>query len=1560
MIRGSAINQDGASNGLTAPNGPSQEHVIRQALATAGLTPTDIDAVEAHGTGTTLGDPIEAQALLATYGQNRNPQNPLWLGTLKSNIGHTQAAAGVGGIIKMVQAMHHHTLPKTLHADQPTPHVDWNTGAVTLLTEPIPWPETGRPHRAGISSFGVSGTNAHLILEQAPAAADTASAADEPELPGLLPWVVSARGEQALRAQAAQLRPLAAGSGVATALGRSDLDIGHSLAVSRSPLTDRAVVLAADRAELLGGLDALRRGERARNVVTGSATGQARTAFLFTGQGSQHPGMGRELHAAFPVFADAYDTICEHLDPHLPHPLKTIVFADDNTPQAALLHQTQYTQPALFALEVALYRLLEHHGVTPDLLLGHSVGEIAAAHTAGVLNLTDACTLVTARGRLMQSAPTGGTMTAIQATENEIRTSLAPYTGLLDLAAVNGPTSTVITGDTRAATQLAQTWREKGRKTTNLTVSHAFHSPHMDGILNDFHHIAATLTYTPPHTPLISNITGHIATTEELSSPDYWTRQLRHTVRFHDGIQTLHHNNITTCLELGPAPILTALTRNSGTEEEEGRAINATPLLRPGHPEPHTYTTALARCHADGVDVDWGRFLRGGRTVPLPTYPYQYERYWLSAPATPLARAAGHHGHPVLDGGTELAGGGGLLFTGGLDVRAEPWLADHTIAGDVMLPGAGVVELALYAARRAGAGAVSELALERPLLAGRPVAVQLAVGAPADDGSRSLALYSRPADSPETGWIRHATGTLAPAGPAAPPGHLTPWPPQDASPVPLDGLYSRLAERGYAYGAAFQGLRALWRDGADLYAEVAPPAEVSGGGGFLLHPAALDAALHALLGAGGPESGDDARLLVPFAWRGLTLYGDFDAEGPLRVRLRRGEGAAYRLLVADGTGAPVLDADELALRELPSATARPAGGASLFALHWTGVTLDGPTPAGPWAVAGPDGDGARDAVRAGGVTVRAHAGLDELLRSPDGGTGVPEVVVLTPGAPAAHSDLAATGAETREVLGAVQRWLADERCASSRLVLLTRDAVAVEEGERPDPALAAVWGLVRAAQSEHPGRFTLIDTDGRSESLRGLVPAAASDEPQLALRAGRLLVPRLRVHTPGPADAAPFGAHSRVLITGGLGSLGRLVTRHLTERHGVRELVLTGRRGLGTPGAEEFVAGLEATGVRVTVAACDAGDRAALAAVLEGLAQPPTAVVHSAGVLDDTVVEGLTPERLDAVLRPKAEAAVHLHELTRHLDLSAFVLFSSLAGTVGSAGQGNYAAANAFLDALAHRRHAEGLPAVSLAWGLWADGGEEGAEGAAAPGGGLGGELGATDLRRLSRSGVTALPVEEGLALFDAAVADAAPVLVPARLDLSGLDARSAPAVLRALAPAAAPRGPAAERPAEDPAAVLRDRLAGAPRNEQRHIVLEAVRAEVATVLGHASQERVAAADRFQDMGFDSLTSLELRNRLSSVTGVRLPPTLVFDHPTPGALAVRLASDLAVGPDASDEPAESAEPHGSGGAPSGTEGADGPGHDNALDTMTTDELVRLALGAGRTDQPRHGTDGDSR
>ncbi|MFF4661386.1 type I polyketide synthase, partial [Streptomyces sp. NPDC001381] len=589
------------------------------ALAAGGLVPGDVDAVEAHGTGTALGDPIEAQALIATYGQDR--ERPLWLGSVKSNIGHTQAAAGVAGVIKMVLAMHHGVLPRTLHVDAPSSHVDWSAGAVELLTQEQEWAgEEGRPRRAAVSAFGVSGTNAHVVLEQPVGEEPSVSSGAEVPVSSVVPWVVSARSRAALREQAGRLAEFVAGVGAVDVAS-----IAGSLVRSRSVFEHRAVVLGADREELLGGLEAVAAGESATGVVTGEVGEGGRTAFLFAGQGSQRLGMGRELYEEYPVFADAFDAVCAHLDPQLELPLVDVVFGED----ADLLNRTEYAQPALFALEVALFRLLESWGVRPDVLAGHSIGEIAAAHVAGVWSLADACRLVVARGRLMQALPAGGAMVAVQASEDEVLPLLGDEVGV---AAVNGPRAVVISGVAEAVGEIADRFRGEGRKVTALRVSHAFHSPLMEPMLDDFRKVADSLSYEQPRTPIVSTVTG-AAAAEELTSPDYWVEHVRATVRFAAAVRTLDgQDNVRRFLELGPDGTLTALAQavvdgESGVDRDPPVFVTA---LRKDRPEPRSVLSALAGVFVSGGTVEWPLMLGdgGAGTTGLPTYAFQHQRYW--------------------------------------------------------------------------------------------------------------------------------------------------------------------------------------------------------------------------------------------------------------------------------------------------------------------------------------------------------------------------------------------------------------------------------------------------------------------------------------------------------------------------------------------------------------------------------------------------------------------------------------------------------------------------------------------------------------------------------------------------------------------------------------------------------------------------------------------------------------------------------------------------------------------------------------------------------------------
>ncbi|HXA87448.1 MAG TPA: SDR family NAD(P)-dependent oxidoreductase, partial [Mycobacterium sp.] len=1751
VVRGSAVNQDGASNGLTAPNGPSQQRVVRAALANAGLSAAEVDVVEGHGTGTTLGDPIEAQALLATYGQGRGSAEPLWLGSIKSNMGHTQAAAGVAGVIKMVQAMRHEMLPATLHVDVPSPHVDWSAGSVSLLTDARPWPAepaNGRARRAGVSSFGISGTNAHVIVEAAPA--ESAGEAGPPQ--PVLPWVVSAKSAAALGAQAARLAEHVRAHG-----GLDVADVGWSLA-GRSAFEHRGVVVGGDRDGLLTGLDELVDDDLGGSVIRGTATPAGKTVFVFPGQGSQMLGMGMGLHAGYPVFAEAFNTVVGELDRHLLRPLREVMWGHDET----LLNTTEFAQPALFAVEVALFRLLESWGVHPDFVMGHSVGELSAAHVAGVLSLENAAVLVAARGRFMQALPPGGSMFAVHATEEEVRPLLGADVGI---AAINGPASVVISGEHHAAMAIANQLRADGRRVHQLAVSHAFHSPLMEPMIDEFGTAAAGLAIGQPSIPIVSNVTGQLAG-DDFASAAYWKRHVREAVRFADSIRFAHSAGANRFFEVGPSSGLIA----SIEESLPDAPVLTMSALRKDRPEPATLMNAVAHGFVAGMDVDWRGVLGKANFVELPTYAFERRRFWLSGAST-AADAAGlgleASEHPLLGAVVELPATGGVVLTGRLSPSAQGWLADHAVGGVVLFPGAGFVELAIRAGDEVGCGVVDELNLAAPLVlsASGSVAVQVVVGGPDEQGARAISVFSRAeAGSP---WLLHAEGALS-AGSVQPTADLSVWPPVGAVAVDIGDGYERLAERGYGYGPAFQGLTAMWRRGDEVFAEVTLPADAGvSAAGFGVHPVMLDAALHAVMLA--PETGlagtaglTEGSVLVPFSWQHLSLHAA--GASAARARIAPTGPSAVSIELADGLGLPVLSVASMVARPVSERQLKAAlsgsGRDRLFEVIWSPATG---IPAGSAVDAAP---------------------TYEVFESE----------------PAAGDAVAGAYAATHKALAVVQSWLTERD--SGVLLVATRGAVALPGEDVTDLAGAAVWGLVRSAQTEHPGRIVLVDVDGRLD-VEGADAVLAASEPQMLLRGGQaytarvhgsravhgVLVPpdgvpwrlgmsstgtfenlrlepipdadaplapgqvrvatramaanfrdvmialglypdedaamgveasgvvletasgdgrfavgdpvtglfpegtgaiavtdeRLMIKLPagwsyadaatapvvfttayyalsalaevkagqrvlvhaaaggvgmaavqlarhwglevfatasrgkwdtlramgfdddhiadsrtlefedkfravtdgrgvdvvldslagdfvdaslrlvapsgvflemgktdirdpgvvaeqhagvryrafdlfeaGPdhiqrmlADlAALFGedvlrplpvttfdvrrapaalrylsqarhvgkvvmmmpdawAAGTVLITGATGMAGSALARHVVARHGVRHLVLVSRRGLDTPGSAELGAELAAVGAQVQVVACDAADREALAKVIADIPvqHPLSAVMHAAGVLDDAVVTSLTPERVDAVLRAKVDAAWNLHELTQDLDVAAFVLFSSMAGLVGSSGQANYAAANSFLDALATHRQAHGLPAISLAWGLWDQASD------------MTGALASVDFARFARDGIVAMSSHEALELLDTAMIVDEPFVLPAHIDSVALRAKfdggTLPPMFVDLINAPARRQVDDSLAAAKSKSALLQRLEGLPEDEQHAILLDLVRSHIATVLGTSSPEAIDPDRAFQELGFDSLTAVEMRNRLKAATGLALSPTLIFDYPNSAALA---------------------------------------------------------------------------
>ncbi|MFC4536968.1 SDR family NAD(P)-dependent oxidoreductase [Sphaerisporangium dianthi] len=1303
VLRGSAVNSDGASNGLTAPNGPSQQRVIRQALANAGLSASDVDAVEAHGTGTTLGDPIEAQALLATYGQDRD--RPLWLGSLKSNIAHAQAAAGVAGVIKMVQAMRHGQLPKTLHVDEPTPKVDWSDGNIRLLTEATAWPENGHPRRAAVSSFGLSGTNGHVIIEQAPPAAPDETPARPAGRASAVPLVVSARSSDALRAQAAHLL-----SHLASSPGPAPVDLAFSLATTRAALEHRAVVVAADREELLRGLRAVAEGRAAADVVCDVARPDRRVASMFTGQGAQRLGMGRELHAEFPVFAEAFDAAVAELDKHLaPHlarhsdgppaglaaesaagqaaeqvsgrvaglvggrltgdaagSLRDVLWGSD----AAVLDRTVFAQAGLFAFEVALFRLVESWGVRPDFVAGHSIGEIAAAHVAGVLSLADAAALVAARGTLMQALPSGGAMVAIGAGEEEVAAALealqaragAAGSALVGIAAVNGPASVVVSGDERAVLEVAGEFEASGRKVRRLRVSHAFHSPLMDPMLAEFASVVEGLSFSAPRVPVVSALTGELA--EGLDSPGYWVRHVREPVRFADAVRTLESNGVTRFVEVGPDAVLSGIGPDCVAQDGDSVFV---PLSRRDRDEERQAVLALAQAHARGMAVDWPAFFagRGARRVDLPTYAFQRLHYWAESTSGP----------------------------------------------------------------------------------------------------------SGPADLGESGfWDALRQEDLA-------------------------SLADRLDVAPDALGEVVPALSDLWDDHRD----------------------------HNVV--------DSWRYKI--AWRPIAERPETTLSGTWIVAVPPAGHAGE-------TVAPVVRG-----------------------LRDRGVDV---------------------------VTVEAgeRADLGELLRRWSGGEspdGVLSLLALDDRPHPLHPELSAGCAGTVALVQAL-----GDAGVTAPLWCVTAGAVAVTgSAEVSAPAQAAVWGLAAGLALDHPDTWGgVVDLPGEpDETAVGRLCDALSrtdGEDQIAVRTAGLFARRMvRARLGGTAPLArperAWRPRGTILITGGTGGLGAHVARMLAAG-GAEHLVLTSRRGMAAEGAGELAAELAALGARVTITACDVGDRESVSRLLGALPEHDlTAVVHAAGVSQRIAsLSELTIAEFAEVARAKVAGALHLDQVLGDRPLDAFVLFSSGSAIWGSAGQAAYAAANAVLDAIAHRRRAGGRTATSIAWGSW-DGGMVDAELSAM-------------LRRMGmpvmapRTAIAALGQaldhdESHLVVADVQWARFAPTYTLARRRPL-LDA------LPEVAEILAGEEKAESSSGQDLAAAL----AGMSEAEQARTLLDLVRDHVAALLGHDDAAAVGPDRTFGDLGFDSVSAVDLRTRLSAATGRALPTTMIFDFPTPAELARYLRNEL--------------------------------------------------------------------
>ncbi len=1035
----------------------------------------------------------------------------------------------------------------------------------------------------------------------------------------------------------------------------------------------------------------------------------------------------------------------------------------------------------------------------------------------------------------MGALPKGGAMLAIEATEREALKLIAGREQELSLAAINSPTSCVISGTESAINACEAAWKGEGKRAKRLDVSHAFHSPLMEPMLEEFGEVCASLDFKAPEAPIISSLSGELLTAEQATDPGYWVSHVRQPVRFAAAIETLLAEGTTAAIELGPDPVLCAMAAECLGEDQE---LTLAPALRSGRPEPQNALGALATAHAAGAAVEWEAFFEGSgaRTVPLPTYPFQRKRLWLTPQGAggtdPAALGQAALGHPFLAAAIEDPEGEGVSLSGRVVLAEHPWLADHALVGTAIMPGTAFLEAALYAGERVGAPTVEELILQAPLPLGETaVALRVTVAAPVD-GRRALAIHSRPEEEGAP-WTRNAAGTLSERT-AEQPGPLSEWPPYGAEEIEIEDLRTRLAEAGFEYGEAFECLSAAWQGGGEIYIEASTPEQLDQEG-FLVHPALLDSVGNVLLSA--PGDGADGKLLLPYAWRGVRL--NRAGVSTLRMRMSQSEDSGFAAF--DSDGAVAIGAESVELRFIDRDALRATVGAdrSLYSLAWQSL----PVPAA--------GDHPEPEV----FDVRAAA---------DG----PEA-------------LCARGLER------IQGFLAEAEHAETRLTVLTQGAFATDPGESPDLAQAALAGLVGSAAAESPGRFALLDSDGRAASEAALQGALASQEPQLALREGELLAPRLAQPTAGEAGPVALDPERTVLVTGGTGGLGRLVARHLAEVHGARHLLLASRSGEAAAGAGELREELEELGAAVEIAACDVADRAQLQQLLDGIlpAHRLGAVLHCAGLLEDATVPNASAEQLARVFAPKVDAALHLHELTAGLDLTHFVLFSSIAGVFGGAGQGAYAAANRCLDALAQARRAEDLAATSLAWGLW---NEENAATAGAE---------ASEVARVwrlaaQRFALLPLAPERGLALFDAALNRPEGLLVPVDLDFALLRGRartdSLPALYKGLIRAPVKSG--------GEGGSLARRFAEASEAKRGGLVLEAVRGHVAAVLGHETAAQVAPDKAFKDLGFDSLAAVELRNRLELDSELSFASSLAFDYPTPAAVAAYLVGELGSGP----------------------------------------------------------------
>ena len=1517
VIKGTAVNQDGASNGLTAPSGRAQVKVIDQALNDAGLAPEGIQLVEAHGTATKLGDPIEVNAVQATYGQG-DRDAPVFIGSFKSNIGHSMAAAGVGGVIKCLTAMRAGMMPQTIHVDGPlNSHVDWS-GAVEVLRENRPWPTREGVRRCAVSSFGVSGTNSHVVLEgwendrigiSGDAAVSSQSGATAPVGPTMLKF--SAKTPTALRAYAeAVATRLESETGTPAAVERS-------LTYAREDFDFRAVVSGDSCGELASALRAFATDRENSPAVHGDARPIRRPVFVFPGQGSQWPGMAQALLKESDVFRFRVEQCAEAFKPHLDYDVLAVLSSDLTDID---LDRTDIIQPLLFSVMLGLAEMWRAAGVEPAAVVGHSQGEVAAACLAGVLSLEEAARTVACRSRILEESGRGG-MASLAVSREEALQLIAEARADLVVAATNGPAFVVVSGnDDPGMQRLLDLCDERDIYARRVPVKYASHSPAMDELRKDILDSLADITPAHPAVRMFSTVEAGPVDGDELDAA-YWYRNLRGQVWFAETVAEMATHGYDAFIEISPHPVLVgsleAILQDAGSDAP----VNATLKRDQGTAE--RFRIAAAEAYVRGHAIDWQALHGDDEANPpalaeLPTYPFERQRFWLpeqvGVPTACTAQSASSirdGNHPFLLSVVETPDDV-LLVSGRLSVRSHPWLLDHRVEDAVLLPGTAFMELLLTAGREAGCGVIDEMVLSDPLpipMDGSAVDIQVSVQSANAQCVRPAVIFSR-AEGAAT-WLRHAEGLLSPAGAPGDPVGAVSARPDGAQTLAADVMYDRLRGMGYGYGEAFQGVRSAEHQGNRSRSRIVlPDAALVNHRGFSIHPALVDAALHAAVACRLLGDAEPGRIAVPFVLNGVRLGSNTGGEACYALAQRTDDNA-ISLVLTDEAGTVLLTVEHMMVRGL--SLGQPSDwdpdAAALYAMEWREPSGAPTEDVRLCLVCGDDSrlsSALRDANR-DGISV---ATLDEAIMIIKGIPGNWQIVTAAPSTDGtAAEQVHETAADT---LTTIQQWLSEGGFADRTLLtFVTRNAIAVPSDEMFRLSSSALWGMVRSAQIEHPGRLRVVDVD--DDALRDCEVVAAAlkrPEPQLAVRGDRVLYPQLAHHTPIGTLSADLG-DGTVVITGGTGTLGRELSRHLVSRWGVRSLALLSRSGDRAVGIAEYQTELEDLGAAVQVIAADTSDvddvRRALAEVRAR--RPISGVVHAAGLLEDTIVSAMTLEQLHRVLHSKIDSALLLDTETRGDDLRFFTLFSSVYGVLGGPGQANYAGANTFLDQFAAWRRAQGRPANAVAWGLWAEAT------------GMTGHLDERDLLRLRRNGVAPFSVEEGLALFDSALTSDASALVGGRLALIGSNGPEVPFLLTGLAgrqaqmtgdtahpstvisDASAPAAGAA--PAAKGREEARTARSGGDRSggeevlavltspntstDQRSAALLGLVKECSAGLLSIRLERVDPQKSFYEMGFDSLTSMELRTRLGRALEVRIGATAVFDHPTPDALSQYLA-----------------------------------------------------------------------